>query len=119
MIKQTLLALMLIGTSLPANAQSVPVTVLVNGNEMHDWCTSPNSNPKLSLCLGFIMGVMDSITTTQATNQAVRQVCVPRGVTPGQAKDVYLAYLNRLPQERHLAASSTVWVALREVWPCR
>lgn len=119
MKKLSLLALLLVGTSLPANAQSVPVTVLVNGNEMLDWCTSPSSNAKLSLCLGFIMGVMDSITTMQATNQAARQVCVPRGVTPGQAKDVYLAYLNRLPQERHLAAGSTVWVAMREAWPCR
>ena len=118
MWKQTLLALVLAGSSLPASAQ-VPVTVLVNGNEMLDWCTSSPSNAKLSTCLGFVMGVLDTITTLQATGQAARQVCVPRGVQPGQAKDVYLAYLNRLPQERHLAASSTFWVAMRDAWPCR
>lgn len=118
-MKPILLALLLVGTSLPARSQSVPVTVLVNGNEMLDWCTSSTSNAKHSLCLGFIMGVLDTITTMQATNQAQRQVCVPRGVTPGQAKDVYLAFLNQKPQERHLAAGSTVWVAMREVWPCR
>ena len=117
MWKQTLLALVLAGSSLPASAQGVPVSVLVNGNEMRDWCTRSDADARLSTCLGFIMGVLDTITTMQATNQAARQVCVPKGVTPGQAKDVYLAFLNQNPQERHLAASSTFWVARREAWP--
>ncbi|MCF8532423.1 MAG: hypothetical protein K9G48_05435 [Reyranella sp.] len=119
MWKEILVALLLAGTSLPATAQGVNVTVLVNGNEMHDWCTSSSGNAKASLCLGFIMGVLDTITTLQATNQAARQVCVSRGVTPGQAKDVFLSYLNQKPQERHLAAASIVWVAMHEAWPCR
>ncbi len=119
MWKQALVALLLAGTSLPATAQSVNVTVLVNGNELYDWCTSSSGNAKTSFCLGFIMGVLDTITTMQATKQADRQVCVPRGVTPGQARDVLLAYLNQKPQERHVAAASLVWVSLHEAWPCR
>ncbi len=119
MWKQALVAFLVAGTSVPATAQSVNVAVLVNGNELYDWCTSSSGNAKSSLCLGFIMGVLDTITTMQASKQAHQQVCVPRGVTAGQARDVLLAYLNQKPQERHLAAASIVWVSMFQAWPCR
>lgn len=119
MWKHALVALLAAGTSLPTMAQSVNVAVLVNGNELYDWCTSSSGNAKSSLCVGFIMGVLDTIETMQASKQAHRQVCVPRGVTSGQARDVLLAYLNQKPQERHLPAASIVWTSLHQVWPCR
>ena len=45
-------------------------------------------------------------------------ICVPMGVTIGQAGDVVKKYLEDHPERRHYAAASTVFAALTIAFPC-
>lgn len=88
----------------------------VGGNELYKWCTTPQAE---GLCFSYIKGVSDLIDTFQETNKSAKAICVPNGVTISQMKDIVMKRLVQHPEIRHLSASSIVWTALVEVWPCR
>jgi Rap1a immunity proteins len=48
-------------------------------------------------------------------------ICVPAGVgvTSRQLRDAAVKYLEQHPADRYAAASSLVWSALKDAWPCR
>jgi hypothetical protein len=105
-----LLALALAGE---ANAQ---IGAYETGNELYTWCTTAASEAH---CLSYILGVSDTISSYQGLKLAKTIVCAPKGVTGGQIRDVVVNYLKAHPEERHTSASSSILVALSEVWPCR
>jgi|SRR5579883_1367770 hypothetical protein len=111
MNKINVLAMVLAATSVPAAAQDL---TFMNGNTLYEWCTSTNA----AGCLGFVEGVVDTISMLQSTSATPRAICVPKGVTAGQTRDVIVAYLKDKPQMRHYNAASNAWVALHDVWPC-
>lgn len=59
--------------------------------------------------MGYIAGVLD----------AREDVCVPVGVTVGQATAVVQQMLDGNPQFRHFSAAAIVIVATRRAWPCK
>ena len=60
---------------------------------------------------GYVVGVSDALHKIT--------LCVPSGVTVGQANDIVKAYLEVSPQVRHFSADSLVSAALMAVWPCK
>ena len=61
--------------------------------------------------LGYVVGVADALHKIT--------LCVPNGVTVGQANDVVLNWLDRNPQARHFSADSVVAAALGQSWACK
>ena len=61
--------------------------------------------------IGYVMGASDALTTVT--------VCMPDGVTVGQAHDIVKRYLEDNAAIRHLSADSLVNRALSRVWPCQ
>ena len=45
-------------------------------------------------------------------------ICYPKGMTLGQAKDVLCLYLKNNPATRAQSGSLLLWTAYREVWTC-
>jgi hypothetical protein len=60
-------------------------------------------------CLGFIEGLV----------YGGGKVCVPSGVTTGQAFKVVIAYIEARPARMHEHFEGLALEALRTAWPCR
>jgi hypothetical protein len=105
------LALGLAFASSPAVAQSVaPAYVL--GNTLWEACSSRND-----LCLAYIVGTADAIQAARGSLLGWR-VCLPNGVTEGQAMDVVVQFLSQHPEMRQYAATGLVANALANAFPC-
>ena len=66
---------------------------------------------KASLCRGFVIGAMDTLTMK-------KELCPPDGIDDEQAVDIVRLWLREHPEARHLSAVSLVQVALKEKFPC-
>ena len=64
--------------------------------------------------MGFIEGVSDTIEGTSLE----KGICVQKGVTSGQLRDVAHLWLKNNPGKRSYSANSLVITAMRETWPC-
>lgn len=100
--------------SYPANAS------FKDGNELYKVCTvKPNDGTYYqanAYCLGYILGVTDTLTTVRMTNS--RNYCVPENVTAGQLRDIVVQYLQRTPEKRHLSADFLVISAIDLAFNC-
>jgi hypothetical protein len=81
------------------------------GNELKSSCNATSSNVEQAICLGYVMAVADIYIN--------KQICLPKNVTAGQAKDVVLKYLNGYPERLHFSADSLVLDSLKNTFPCR
>ena len=85
-----------------------------SGNDILRFCTASNAVDQ-AVCGGYIVGVSDgSVLLTGPTI-----ICIPAGVTVKQLKDIVIAYLQRVPELRHLAAGGSVGTALFQAFPCK
>lgn len=84
-----------------------------NGNELYDRC---QRFPDVAGV--YAAGVLDGGRTMEYWNRVSATICVPNGVTIGQAGEVMCNYLVRYPEKRHLSASSLVLNAFEAAWPC-
>jgi len=81
------------------------------GNQLLEDCTE-------SHCLGYIIGVSDTIAFLQSADLLRTPYCLERHITQGQVEDVVTKYLQDHPADRHLAAASLVFHALTDALPC-
>ena len=90
----------------------------VDGNLLYSWCTTAGTELR---CFSYVEGVWDMIDIYQRENALRTAICVPAGVgvTSRQLRDAAVKYLEQHPANRHYAASSLVWSALKDAWPCR
>jgi hypothetical protein len=99
----------------------------MNGNKLLATCESPSN---LDICLGYIEGVADELVSIKSLKIPFRapngnmvifmhdSSCRPLEVTAGQAKDVVVQYLQNHPELRHLAATTSIYLALEKAFPC-
>jgi hypothetical protein len=91
--------------------------IYMPGNELYGLCTGDQLGQMQ--CMRYIEGVTDGIAVTQISDeQNARAVCVPKAASIEQLTDVTVRLMKDQPDKRHLHASTLVWVALKQAFPC-
>ena len=88
-----------------------------NGILLNQYCNS-NSAYEKGMCLGYIVGVVDSFNTTYALKENEKIFCIPPGVTSGQLVLVMKKSMQEHPETLHLPASAHTLSALTAAFPC-
>jgi hypothetical protein len=83
------------------------------GNDLLHLCSDGGEG----VCLGYIMGVADTMEGGATTIFGIR-ACVPNRATGKQLEDTVVAHLKRHVAARHLAANVLVAGALAVTFPC-
>lgn len=105
-------AIILLGCGLENSyAASDMSTSFYSANEIYAQCDSARGSNASYMCLGYVTGIIDILSE-------LKQVCTPPQVTVEQAKDVALKYLRDNPKDRAYTASSEIYLALTEAFPC-
>ena len=90
-----------------------------DGTRLFDLCERPVSQ---RVCTAYILGVADAASLARADTAGAMlgayRWCSPSSVLSGQLVAVVTQYLQRNPQDWHLAASSLIADALQNAWPC-
>src|SRR5271166_5042842 len=74
-----------------------------------------------SLCLGYIIGVSDSMQGAQATGASLLfgwRACPPLDTTPDRLQNSVVSFLIAHPETRQSSASNLVVKALSDAFPC-
>jgi hypothetical protein len=85
----------------PLQARDEPALILMNG-----------------FCLGYLSGLIGSNRLFQDSGRGRPFFCVPDWVSPGQARLVFLRYMDEHPEKRQDNAGSIVIVSLMAAFPC-
>ena len=88
-----------------------------NGGLLSKYCSS-ESNYEKGMCLGYIVGVVDSFNTTNALKGEKKVFCIPPAVTSGQLVLVMKKSMQEHPETLHLPASAHTLGALTSAFPC-
>jgi hypothetical protein len=105
----------------PSTAQVVATNGYVTGDQLITRCTSTALSDG-NLCLGYILGIADSMQAVQARGGALIfdwRACLPSDATAAQLQKAVLDFLivNPLPAQR-TSASGLVAKALSDAFPC-
>lgn len=103
-----------LSTSCPAGQN-----VYLSGSKLVEFCTGLSGVPYGAECIGFILGVSDTVTTMVGINLIPERVCLPEGARADQLAAVVTKYLAAHPEELHFTAASLVIGALAIEFPCR
>ena len=107
----TLLSLLLSGT---ANATS--------GTALLEQCSANTATGvgavKMSSCIGYISGVIDTLKMDTARGHIENTLCIPKGVGIVPLRDVAIRLINNAPEYQNYTASVLVMAALNSEFPC-
>lgn len=70
------------------------------------------------MCLGYVVGVVDSFNTTNPIKTSKKIICIPPAVTSGQLVLVLKKSMQEHPETLHLPASAHTLSALTAAFPC-
>ena len=87
-----------------------------DGSKLLQLCESDSAG-ECGACVGYIVGIVDSHDTMVKVTE-VPMFCQPENATAGQLVKVVTKYLNEHPEDLHYSASSEVYGALMEAFPC-
>jgi hypothetical protein len=90
-----------------------------DGNALYDMCRSTDSSigyMERARCLGYILGVSDTLDSARDNNRL--SACVPPGVQAGQLNDIVLMYLRNNPALRSMEANLLVVMAIGDAFGC-
>ncbi|WP_425602872.1 Rap1a/Tai family immunity protein [Hoeflea algicola] len=105
--------LAIVAMSLLATTQAAR-SEYVTGYDLSKWCQENNAG-----AVGYVLGVYDGFTTAQRyTDRPDLRSCVAPEVSRGQLYEVACKYTRDNPQTWHLSASSIVWSAFHDAFPC-
>ena len=91
----------------------------LTGKDLYADCSKPQGSFSQGFCSGYISGVVDAIEYYQINKGAEKNVCIPMEVSIGQVKEIVVRYLAQHPDQRANTASSLVWDAVRNAFPCK
>lgn len=113
------IALFLAGAVVPVAAQdSTPSSgVFKTGQEVYDLCTSKTESD-LDMCDYFIMAAHDMIKLYGDTDMAEGDICLPKGVTALEVRNVVMAYWQAKMSSLRYSAVSSIRNALVEKYGC-
>lgn len=86
----------------------------LNGNTLKTLCNMQDE----TVCRAYVLGVIDSAMTLQASGFSTVSICTPGEVSGEQATAIVEKYLTEHPEELHTAASSLVLQAIGIAFPC-
>jgi hypothetical protein len=87
----------------------------ITGNDLHSFCHG-SSDADQGLCYGYIFGAVDTALIFDLSGV---EICIPRGVTRHQLKDVVVSYLDKQPKDRHKTASTLLAMSFVEAFNCK
>ena len=71
------------------------------------------------VCAAYISGFIDSYQLTTAAHRVTPVICLPpSGISNDQGMRIVTKYLEAHPEDLHESARSSVFLALREAFPC-
>lgn len=86
-----------------------------DGRTLYQYCTS-QTEADLMVCSGFVVAIVDTLTgPSPIASQPL--VCMPKGVTIQDVRDIVTASL-RVSAYRHLPATALSQTALMNKFPC-
>ena len=88
-----------------------------DGNKLLEICKAPERTVSRANCLGFVVGVQQTLTDLAYFGALNGPPCIRDGVTPSQMADVVVTYLAENPKERNWSAAALVASALKKAWP--
>ena len=89
-----------------------------SGILLNKYCSS-ESRYEQGMCLGYVVGVVDSFNTINAAKGYKKVFCIPPGVTSGQLVLVVKKSMQEHPETLHLPASAHTLSALTSAFPCK
>jgi hypothetical protein len=90
------------------------------GNELKGYCEYwPRQTDSTIMCMGYMIGSLDTIRGFNKTVFHGAQYCEPQGFTYDQLAAMLQKYLEDHPQNLQLAASSLILNMLTEAFPCQ
>jgi hypothetical protein len=89
-----------------------------SGNELLSECQEEVGSIGRGVCAGYIASATDMVLAFQLSGLATEVICVPSSVTLRQLVKVITKYSNENPGELHAPASSQIYIALLETFPC-
>ncbi|MFQ5995052.1 MAG: Rap1a/Tai family immunity protein [Acidiferrobacterales bacterium] len=99
-------ALLLIGLSSSVHA--------VDGKELAVLCEAKAESIERGVCIGYILGVAESLTSLLRYSG----VCPSEEVTPEVLGQVVVTHLKKNTNSANKPAVNLIWSALTETWPC-
>lgn len=105
-IKLVLLALMF--------STAVPSALALQGEELATVCSDDKDKFKQGLCVGYLTGVSETLTSVLKTSG----ICAPKDVTFEKLITAVATYSSNHEDKRRGPAVSLVWSALVDAWPC-
>lgn len=89
-------------------------TFYLSGNEMLEACKA-----KSQMAVGFMMGAIDGIRFQSSFYEGKLRICVPKGATAGQIRDIVCRHIEDNPTVRHYPSVFAVGSAISEAFPCK
>jgi hypothetical protein len=81
---------------------------------------TPQQAYDTGFCQGFVAGAVDAIGLGQLTDDTrFARVCFPPSLDQKDATEIVAKYLERYPEQRHLAGYTLVRMALAQSFPCK
>jgi hypothetical protein len=106
--------LMLVGGNISASAAPA------SGNKILKTCKSTNP-VSTGICIGFVVAANQGLTTLLVLSSPtgkMTDICIPKEVTTGQMRDIFIKHLENDPKNRHMKAFILFVEAMRVTYPC-
>jgi hypothetical protein len=88
----------------------------MTGNQLLAFCKDPVNRVT---CVAYVEAVSDALGAAALAGMLKKDIiCIPAGVTSGQAADVVMTFLTNDPEHRADTAAWLALVALAKAWPC-
>ena len=117
MLKKLAVAAMSFACAFLPTSPALAQYTMNTGNEALAMCRPSADSSDQLVCAAWVNGAQEGMVTMQiVTNQ--RFFCFPTGSTVGQYIDVFVAYLQAHPADRHNPSGALLLIALREAFPC-
>lgn len=101
-----------------ADDGSVPGTgIFKSGQDVYDLCISSRQSD-VAICDWFLMGAHDMMKFYGDVGLGGSKICMPIGTLPSEVRSVVVAFWKEKPERRELSASSAIYIALTDRYPC-
>ena len=90
----------------------------LSGSAFQTFCAVETDSIDYGICLGFVRGLHMTHEIYGAISKNYKVFCLPPNVSTTQLVKIISKYLENHPENLHLEAASTAFVALKKVFPC-
>jgi hypothetical protein len=119
-------------STMPAYAQNSTSRVFESGTSLNKLCAEFLASRRqgghitlqhgyeAGICQGFVIGALDAISVEQSSNDPrFARLCLPPHFDKVDVTEIVANYVERRPEERHIAAYTLVRRAMAQAYPCK